>query len=295
MRSARPWASRSRCSTPARPPEYFESFWQTIQSGAVWQGRVINRTRDGARLSLHQVVTPIRGDDGEIEWYVAVQTDTSDLLRDQDRLVELATHDDLTGLANRARVRIALHRLYVESRRMNDGLAVAVIDLDRFKPINDAHDHAAGDEVLVAVAHRMRGAIREMDLAARTGGDEFVLVLPRIPSAEVVVEIVQRVVTSIAAPVAIRLDDGTRTDVSVGASAGIAVTDTVEAEPNVLLAAADRAMYRAKEAGGRQVCVATARDAVPRGHTPATLPASSSGDPVLRRLTLENRPLDPSG
>lgn len=163
-----------------------------------------------------------------------------------------ATHDALTGLANRPAFEARLARLFDALPRSLPA-ALVVFDLDRFKPVNDRFGHAAGDAMLREVAAAAAGCVRAGDLLVRLGGDEFALLLERCP-AEVATRVAEQLRRAVAA---IRLPwDGEVLD--IGASVGVAALDLSIDGPAAWLAAADRACYRAKEAGRGRVCITTA-------------------------------------
>jgi diguanylate cyclase (GGDEF)-like protein len=154
------------------------------------------------------------------------------------RLERLARHDPLTDVANRTRFFEELADLVEHG----NPYGVLYIDLDHFKPINDAHGHVAGDEVLVHCAQRLRAASRQQDLVARFGGDEFVIVCPDV-AEEALEGVASRVVAALAEPVRV---GGLLLD--VGASVGCALGDP-GADPDQVVAAADTALYEAKRGG----------------------------------------------
>ena len=165
----------------------------------------------------------------------------TELLRERDeltaRLTRLAYHDALTGLANRG--------LFM--RQLHDGLAagpvtVFLIDLDDFKPVNDAFGHATGDQLLIEVARRLRGGVRAGDTVARLGGDEFAVLMPGLTAARGA-EVVRTLADSLLGTVRIG-----SADVSLRASVGMASGRHGEHDPDSLLHAADMAMYAVKEA-----------------------------------------------
>src|SRR5215218_1419850 len=155
-----------------------------------------------------------------------------------------ALHDPLTSLPNRA---LALDRLEgALARRRRDGRAVAVLlaDLDQFKLVNDSLGHAAGDDLLVALAPRLHDAVRPSDTVARLGGDEFLVVCEQLDGAHEAIRVAERVAQAITQPIVLETGEH-----FITASIGIAVADSAEALPDDLLRDADAAMYRAKERG----------------------------------------------
>ena len=173
---------------------------------------------------------------------LAAATASAALQLSERELAHQATHDPLTGLANRTRLLEEI-TTQLADRRGRSRLVVLFVDLDGFKEVNDRHGHRAGDRLLVAVADRLRHAARGSDLVARLGGDEFVVLCPGVESVGEATAVGDRVLERLAAPVRL----GER-DVSVTACIGIAPADG-HTEPEDLLAAADRAMYAAKRAG----------------------------------------------
>jgi diguanylate cyclase (GGDEF)-like protein len=164
---------------------------------------------------------------------------------------KLATTDALTGLANRRAFEAALERTVALARRKREPLTLVVVDVDRFKSVNDTHGHPMGDAVLQRLAAVLRSACRETDVAARFGGEEFALVLPAtdVAGGRVVAERLRAAAEADVGPV--------RYTVSVG----VAVLGTHGSDRHGLLAAADAALYRAKRRGRNRVVVATARKA----------------------------------
>lgn len=162
----------------------------------------------------------------------------------QQQLSFLANHDALTGLPNRALLGDALHAACQIAKRQKRTLAVLLIDLDNFKPINDNHSHSLGDRMLVEVAKRMTATVRPGDIVARVGGDEFVILMPELKAPEDAAILAQRVIEIIARPYTI--DDLT---LHIGASIGITRSDGNVLGPAELVHQADLAMYRAKQQG----------------------------------------------
>ena len=174
------------------------------------------------------------------------------------RLEELATTDAVTGLANRRRFMEALEAEFRRSRRYGGRLALAMVDVDRFKLFNDAHGHAFGDRVLVEVAKRLATESRQTDVVARLGGDEFVVLMPET-SADEAVRAAERIRKTVSKD---PISDGERS-VPATVSVGIGTVQNGKAgTPESLLKQADDAMYAAKEAGRNRVCLAPSEKAV---------------------------------
>lgn len=184
-----------------------------------------------------------------------LQQEVAERKRAEARALHQAHHDPLTDLPNRAHFYDALGKaLEADASRV----ALIYIDLDGFKAVNDSYGHAAGDELLCAVAGRLRRAFREDDIVARLGGDEFGVLMTGIDKEHRVIPERQAgaVVQSLGQPFRLR-PDGDTVQVSIGASAGVAFGEEDRANADALMAAGDRAMYRAKNAGKGRACVAS--------------------------------------
>jgi diguanylate cyclase len=164
--------------------------------------------------------------------------------RAERRLAEMARFDQLTGLANRVLFRDYLIKTLARADRHHQLVAVMLLDLDRFKTINDTHGHEAGDLLLKQMAQRLKASVRESDLVARLGGDEFTVVMDGLSDPGVIASFAARILEVIRQPV--RLG---RSEVATSASIGISVYPTDVDNIDELLASADAAMYRAKERG----------------------------------------------
>lgn len=174
----------------------------------------------------------------------------------QENLRDQAIRDPLTGLFNRRYLMETLSREITRSKRSGSPLAVALIDVDRFKVVNDSHGHDVGDQVLVAVAQLLGSLVREGDVVCRYGGEEFVLLLPNT-SATVAVERAERCRQAMAQLHEVAALAGRPVTMSVGVAVMPEHADGGEA----LIDAADRAMYRAKRQGRDQVVLASERAA----------------------------------
>ncbi len=208
-------------------------------------------TREAARIHDQTLSSALLGMAGL--WtglaLIGLYRETTRLIRagiDAEQTIrQLSLHDPLTGLANRRFLHENERHLIAGARRSRTKMAVLVVDLDNFKSVNDRFGHAAGDEVLVSSAERMKQLVREADVIARFGGDEFVIVLDQVEDAAAAREVASRVVESLSQPMP--LADG-RT-ASIGASVGIAICCFDGETMDDLLRKADAALYAAKREG----------------------------------------------
>ena len=162
-------------------------------------------------------------------------------------LTQLAHHDPLTGLANRTSFQEQFERAIARSRRENTQLAVLMLDLDGFKPVNDQHGHPAGDQLLMEIGRRLLAGIRSTDTAARIGGDEFVVLIEAVAGLDHARAIASKLAEQLSQPCQV----GNIT-VRVGASVGIALFPQQAEDIDLLLRLADEDMYRARAAARHQ-------------------------------------------
>ncbi|MGZ6886128.1 MAG: diguanylate cyclase [Acidimicrobiia bacterium] len=223
-----------------------------VLGGQSWRGELAVAAGDVV-VPVSVLCVPRQDADGIVDSFALVARDISDLKQTQQRLAHLAMHDPLTGLVNRLGLRDDLDRELARWRRGElHGLAIAFVDLDDFKEINDEFGHEAGDHVLREVAARMQHVLRAADVLARLGGDEFVAVLGLPSTAPVAVQqLAARFTLAFADPIVL----GGRA-VRLQASVGVVTAATPDEDAGALLARADAAMYSAKRAGKNQVRVA---------------------------------------
>ncbi len=177
---------------------------------------------------------------------VSITRDITETVAAEKALREMAFRDPLTGLANRAMLEDRLKLAISSAQRHHDILGVLFVDLDDFKPVNDTYGHSAGDDVLKIVAARMLNAVRQEDTVARVGGDEFVIVLPRLRASGDIEQAARKIRDSICIPMPLDEINVCR----VTASVGYALFDHDHDDAHSLLIRADLAMYHARQTGG---------------------------------------------
>ena len=219
---------------------------RALSDGEVVAGEeaIIERA-DGSRQWITIAAAPVENEQGQISAAIVVFSDISEQKATQAELRRRAHYDALTGLPNRVLLADRMEQAMQRARRSGQLLAVAFIDLDQFKPINDTHGHDVGDQLLIALSERMRSTLREVDTLARLGGDEFVAVLSGLDSAADSDVLLQRLIDAVSHPVEID-------DLCLHVTGSIGMTfypQDEELDADQLLRQADQAMYQAKLKG----------------------------------------------
>lgn len=210
--------------------------------------QVLNR--EGIRHWYSISGNPMFDADGKFVGYHGTACDITLRVESEARFRHLAYHDPLTQLPNRRLFEDRLEQAIRSARRNEHQLALLLIDLDRFKPINDRYGHDSGDQVLEAIAERLRNSVRASDTVARLGGDEFVILLSRIEAADDATAIAEKIHVNLATPIAAGEHKH-----CVGASIGISLHPAHGDGADILLQRADQAMYQGKQRGGQVTTV----------------------------------------
>jgi len=223
--------------------------WEIIQRRESWQGEITFYTKDQSKKHLRIFFSRVKADIDQMRQFIVMLTDITPFKAREEKLVQLAHFDSLTGLATRRLLYDRLNQAISYTARNKQLLAVAYFDLDDFKDVNDEYGHKAGDQVLTDFAQRLQSQLRQSDTAARMGGDEVVVVLPNLKSRKDAAAVFNRIIKTINQPYQVL----NRYQVSVTASVGVYYYDTrriSHAQPsptaNDLIQRADEAMYSAK-------------------------------------------------
>lgn len=223
---------------------YYE-MWTNLIKGDEWQGEIINKRKDGSEYIESAVITPVRQDNGKITHYLGIKQDITERKKYEEQIKQLAFYDVLTGLANRRKLLEHLNYLININQREQRIFALLMLDLDKFKSVNDMYGHAAGDELLQQVANRIVIHLRNTDMVARLGGDEFVIVLESLYKTDYAAQVALKVIKDLSLP----FELSNHHTVQIGASIGISVYPEQGNTAEILIDRADIALYEAKENG----------------------------------------------
>lgn len=220
-------------------------FFSDLEKSAegYWQGEVMCQRRGGEHFPAWQSLSTVRNADGQAINFVIAFSDVSALHQAEERLNHLAHHDVLTGLPNRLLFDDRFERALEGARRQHAHCLLFFLDLDSFKIVNDTLGHTMGDELLRVVANRLRDTLRTTDTIARQGGDEFVILTGDTGPREAV-DLAQKILDTLHDPITLGADR-----VTVSGSIGIAIFPEDGSDRNMLMRAADIAMYSAKASG----------------------------------------------
>ncbi|MCR8914526.1 diguanylate cyclase domain-containing protein [Marinobacter panjinensis] len=237
--------SRAIGRLPPLPLEEGSGVFSSARTQGFWTGEFSCKHYNGDPLVLAMTISSVCGDHGEVSHFVGIFSDISRLKEQEQKLRVMAHYDALTGLPNRVLFSDRLQQAMALSRRQGGKLAVVYIDLDEFKPVNDAFGHEAGDQLLIEIASRMRAVLREEDTLARLGGDEFAAIVINVQQADALEGLLVRLLARVAEPAWVA-------NHSVEVSASIGYTLFPQADDldgDQLLRQADQAMYQAKHQG----------------------------------------------
>ncbi len=223
----------------------YRKLWSIIDTQNYWQGEIWSRRKDGELYPSLLNVSVVRDNLGNINQYIGVFADITQLKASEAQLDFIAHHDALTALPNRLKLFFRLEHAIDVAKRDHKQLALLMLDLDRFKDVNDSFGHLAGDQLLQLVATRLTTRLRDIDTVSRLGGDEFTVLLENISHAQDAARIAQEIIDDFSHPWAIP-NCG---EVLIGVTIGISLYPQYGDTPELLLQQADTALYKAKESG----------------------------------------------
>lgn len=231
----------------------YRELWETIQREGWWQGEMQNKRKSGELRHEQVTISTVRDHVGAVHRYIAIYTDITERKENEERLRWLAHHDALTGLANRNLLEERAAYSLLRAPRDEQQVALLVIDLDRFKHVNDTLGHAKGDQLLAQVAERLSLCVRRTDTVARLGGDEFAVLLPDVHKPEDAAQVAEKIVEQLSRQFELGEDRA-----EIGASVGVSIAPDHGSNLAALTKAADAAMYRVKARGrnGYALCEA---------------------------------------
>lgn len=230
------------------PTSFFAEMWKQLNQGKVFQAEIKNRARDGSHYWVETTIVPFLDDEGHPYQHVSIRRDITDRKRAQEVIHHMAYHDDLTELPNRRKFKKSV-AAGIESARFHDHkLAVLFFDIDRFKNINDALGHDTGDRLLQVIAQRLEKAVGDLGMVARMGGDEFMVLLPRLSNSDEATWVAQTILEVFREPVIIYGEE-----LRITSSIGISIYPDHGDHVEILMKYADAAMYHAKREGRNNI------------------------------------------
>ena len=224
---------------------FYAEMWHQIRTVGYWQGEIWNRRKSGEIYPQLLSISAVKAENQMLTHYVGVFFDISHLKDTAEKLDYLAHHDPLTGLANRLVLFARLEHSLETARRDRKSLALLMLDLDRFKDVNDSYGHLAGDELLQLVAQRLTSRLRGIDTVTRLGGDEFALLLEDLSHPQDAALVAAEIIEALSEPW--RLSMGV--EVRIGTSIGISLSPQHGKTSAELMQQADAALYLAKDEG----------------------------------------------
>lgn len=236
-------------SSGRQDSHFYQRMWHHVKQDGYWQGEIWNRHKSGDIYAEWLTINAIKDEQGRVIKYIGVFADITSLKRSQEKYEFMAHHDPLTGLPNRLLCHARLEHALLRAQRNSGHIAVMMLDLDKFKPVNDTWGHQVGDRLLQKVAKRMLATLRGDDTAGRLGGDEFVVLLESVSNKEGAALIAGKLQAAVSETYWI---DGMQADVSV--SIGVAMYPQDGDNVETLISRADQALYEVKARGRNGYC-----------------------------------------
>jgi diguanylate cyclase (GGDEF)-like protein/PAS domain S-box-containing protein len=224
--------------------DFYRTMWEELIARGYWEGEIWNRRKSGELYIERLSITAVEGEIDASPHYVAVMSDITRMKEHERQLERMAHYDALTGMPNRALLADRMKQAIAQARRHHSSLALIYLDIDGFKEVNDVHGRDTGDQLLITIAYRLRGVLRENDTLARLGGDEFAAVITDLDGWGECELILSRLLETTAMPIEIH-----QQTFQLSTSIGITLFPQDDADPDTLLRHADQAMYQAKQNG----------------------------------------------
>ncbi|MBI5696448.1 MAG: EAL domain-containing protein [Nitrospirae bacterium] len=221
---------------------FYSKMWAALKSEGSWEGEIWDRRKDGEVYPKWLTIKSVKEDDGAPRYFIGVFSDLRDIKRFEDRVYRLANYDALTGLPNRALFIDRLDQVVARVSRGDYSAGVLVVNIDRFKGINESFGNVAGDRVLVDVSKRLAGCVAGEDTVARIGGDLFALIVDGLRSPMDAAAAAGRVLDGFKDPFTVK-----GREVFVSLSIGISMYPHDSSDPDVLMQNAEKAMAHAKK------------------------------------------------
>lgn len=248
--------------------EFYLQMWSSLIATGQWQGEIWNRRKNGETYPEWLTISAIKDENGNTVQYVSVFNDISERIKREEHIKYQAFHDALTKLPNRYLLYDRLNMMISHAQRNEEKIAVMLLDLDRFKRINDTMGHPTGDLLLQEVAARLIGSLRLGDTVSRLGGDEFCIILEDIKTVENAIKVSNKIFKALSKPFHLKGHE-----LYITTSIGVSVFPNDGGDVDALIKNADAAMYEAKASGRNSVRLYTA----------------SMNEEALERLAIENK------
>jgi diguanylate cyclase (GGDEF)-like protein/PAS domain S-box-containing protein len=231
-------------SSGIQDKQFYIDMWEVINRDGKWSAEVYNKHKNGNIYCEFISINTVKNEHGKIEYYVALFNDISAQKKAEETIRIQANFDSLTQLQNKTMFRNRLEEQIIRSNRSHLQFALFFIDLDHFKDVNDSLGHDVGDLLLVEASSRIIKSVREIDVIARFGGDEFTIILPDIKDPEIIEQVAQKIIVELSRPFDIGANSA-----YVSASIGITLYPNDAKSSADLIRNANQAMYIAKQNG----------------------------------------------
>lgn len=232
--------------------DFYRVMWKSLDESGMWSGEVWNRRKNGEIYPEWLNITSVKIN-GEVTHYIATMSDITEYKVAEAQIHQLAFYDPLTGLPNRRLLQERLQHSIDRCVRDKELMALLMLDLDHFKPVNDSLGHLAGDQLLQQVAKRLAGRLRNSDMTARLGGDEFTVLLENITHIDDAAHVAEEIIEDLKKPFFLTIENKIEhKEVHIGVSIGVSVFNgkhNSKVTPQSLLDNADIALYKAKDSG----------------------------------------------